>query len=137
MAIRKVDGDGGSEYTTCMEMPLSEILDRYSILLLKKKRLPEDDTINAECARFKVEVDAYADQSYIQEQLQTLVTVNGKIWDLESDIRKGKEGELGLEEVGRRALSIRDLNAERIKNKNVVAQKLGEFKEIKIDHASA
>ena len=119
-----------------MEMPLSEMLDRYSILLLKKKRLPENAAVDAEVAKFKTAIDAYPQKDY-QKELDELIEVNGKIWDLESDIRRGKEGELGLEEVGRRALKIRDHNAERVKIKNAVAEKLGEFKEIKVDHASS
>ena len=70
--------------------------------------------------------------------VQELYIVNGMIWDLESDIRKGKEGELGLEEVGRRAITIRELNGKRvaIKNKVNTIHNSG-FTEIKINHASA
>lgn len=119
-----------------MEMPLSEMIDRYSILLLKKERLPESADISGACAQFKSELDSQSDDEFIQKKLEELVAVNGKIWDLESDIRLGKEGKLGLEEVGRRALKIRDLNSERVRIKNGVAERLGEFKDIKIDHAS-
>ena len=75
------------------------------------------------------EIYAYVDQLY---------EVNRRIWDLESDIRKGKEGELGLEEVGRRAIMIRDFNKERINIKNTIntIYKTG-FIEKKINHASA
>jgi hypothetical protein len=69
--------------------------------------------------------------------LTSLYVINGKIWDLEADIRQGKEGILGLEEVGRRALAIRDFNGERIRLKNEITELVGEkYKEIKIDHAS-
>jgi hypothetical protein len=119
-----------------MEMALSEIIDRYSILLLKKERLPQNHALLTECARFEEEIAKANDQAYIKEQLAALKEVNGKIWDLEADIRKGKEGDLGLEEVGTRALKIRDLNAERIRLKNAIAERMGEFGDIKIDHAS-
>jgi hypothetical protein len=119
-----------------MEMTLSEMIDRYSILLLKKDRLPEHAAVQEECSRFAIELEIYQEQEYVREHLDLLVKVNGQIWDLESDIRRGREGELGLEEVGRRALLIRDLNAERIRLKNRVAERHGEFKEIKVDHAS-
>ena len=56
--------------------------------------------------------------------------MNGKIWDLESDIRKGKEGELGLEEVGRRAIAVRELNKIRVGYKNDIVDM---FKEGIID----
>lgn len=113
------------------------MLDRYSILLLKKERLPENAEVQAECGRFEADIKGRSDQAYIAKHVALLKEVNGKIWDLESDIRKGKEGQLGLEEVGRRALAIRHHNAERVKIKNVVAKELGEFEEVKVDHASA
>jgi len=69
--------------------------------------------------------------------LQLLKIINGYIWDLEADIRKGKEGELGLEEVGRRALMIRDLNNIRVWTKNLVIRISGlGFADVKKDHAS-
>jgi hypothetical protein len=73
----------------------------------------------------------------IDDVVEKLYSVNGRIWDLESDIRKGKEGELGLEEVGRRALLIRDWNHIRIGLKNIIAERLGEEIEIKGNHASS
>jgi hypothetical protein len=73
----------------------------------------------------------------LDDLLVKLYTINGRIWNLESDIRQGKEGLLGLEEVGRRALAIRDFNGERIRLKNRITDLIGEkYKEIKIDHAS-
>ncbi|MDP3645510.1 MAG: hypothetical protein Q8R25_00275 [bacterium] len=119
-----------------MEMPLNEVIDRYSILLLKKERLPANEALAKECARFETNLARCPDKKYMNDTVASLKEVNGKIWDLESDIRKGKEGELGLEEVGRRAIAIRDLNAERIRLKNIIARKEGEFGDIKIDHAS-
>ena len=69
--------------------------------------------------------------------LKKLYEVNGKIWDLEADIRKGKEGELGLEEVGRRAIEIRNLNKTRISIKNEITEVTGSgFKDVKVNHAS-
>jgi hypothetical protein len=65
-----------------------------------------------------------------------LYKINGEIWKLESDIRRGKEGELGLEEVGRRALAIRDINNKRISTQNGLIEKLGGYKNIKGQHAS-
>jgi hypothetical protein len=115
-----------------MEMSLGEIADRYSIIKLKSERTDIDckeefDTLKNELKGD--EIYAYVDQLY---------EINGRIWDLESDIRKGKEGELGLEEVGRRAIMIRDFNKERINIKNIIntIYKTG-FIEKKINHASA
>ena len=73
----------------------------------------------------------------LKKWLQDLYIVNGKIWDLETDIRLGKENKLGLEEVGRRALKIRDLNKERVELKNKIVRVVGfGFMEKKIRHTS-
>ena len=69
--------------------------------------------------------------------LEELYIINGKIWDLESDIRRGKEGLLGLEEVGRRAIAIRELNKNRIAVKNRITEATGlGFRDVRMNHAS-
>ena len=66
-----------------------------------------------------------------------MIEINGKIWDLESDIRKGKEQELGLEEVGRRSIQIRGFNKIRVGYKNEMVNLYSEgFEDIKMNHAS-
>ena len=65
-----------------------------------------------------------------------LTIINNKIWHLESDIRKGKlDGD--LEETGRRAIQVRELNNERIALKNAINEisKTG-FKEVKVNHVT-
>lgn len=129
-----------------MEMPLSEILDRYSILKLKLERLIPNQKdsepkllLNKEFAAYTAALQAFKDRGAMikDEWLDSLYKINGAIWDLESDIRRGKENQLGLEEVGRRAILIREWNIKRIAVKNLITQEtsLG-FPEIKIDHAS-
>jgi len=107
-----------------MMVQRGEIFDRASILILKTVHgLESEDELSElllELGIEKKEVEVFIG----------LLKVNGKIWNLESDIRQGKE--LGLEEVGRRALAIRDLNKERIALKNSISH----YKETKINHAS-
>lgn len=107
-----------------------EIADRLSILRLKNERLNDPN--------IKGELEVYEKQLSIKPHLKSFVdelyVANGATWDLESDIRRGKENELGLEEVGRRAIAIRECNKKRIEIKNRVNTDW--FKEIKIDHAS-
>lgn len=67
-----------------------------------------------------------------------LQMVNTDIWNLESDIRKGKEGDLGKAEVGSRALQIRDFNKKRIGIVNKINELLGcGRKETKFNHVSS
>ena len=74
----------------------------------------------------------------IGDLIDRLIVTNSRIWHLESDIRKGKDGELGLEEVGRRAIAIREHNAERIALKNELTRRLDSdgFMDVKVNHAS-
>jgi hypothetical protein len=118
-----------------MKMPISEIADRYSIALLKRERASADNQF--EIDTLKNEINNY-DKNEMDDFINKLVEINGKIWDLESDIRKGKELELGLEEVGRRAIKIREFNKIRVGYKNELVKKYGEgFEDIKMNHASA
>jgi hypothetical protein len=118
-----------------MKTPLSEIIDRYSILLLKKERL-SDDQLTISLLK---EIDVYKAEipNLYLNYVQKLYEINGQIWDLESDIRKGKEKELGLEEVGKRTLQIRDLNKKRISIKNEIVFESNEgYIDVKMNHAS-
>jgi hypothetical protein len=120
-----------------MEYPISEILDRYSIALLKKERLAIDN--GQEIKDLSTEIDNYRNiNQIVDEYIVKLKDINGKIWDLEFDIRKGKEGELGLEEVGRRAILIRENNKIRVGYKNEIVEifNVG-YKDIKMNHVSS
>ena len=119
-------------------MPLAEVLDRLSILKLKIERINEPH-LKKEQEAFNIAIDDFKNKGIKinNSWLQSLYEVNAKIWDLEADIRKGKEGELGLEEVGRRAILIRNLNRERVAVKNRIIEETGiGFKDVKVNHAS-
>ncbi len=94
-----------------MKMPVSEIMDRLSIALLKHERAEVD--MSAEIFAYREALTHYVDGEFYVDRLKI---INGQIWDLEADIRRGKI-DLSLEEVGRRALKIRDFNRGKNKNK--------------------
>ena len=121
-----------------MKMPIGEILDRYSIAILKKERASAEN--QQEIDDLTQEIESYKEthEEFINDKIDKLIEINGMIWDLESDIRKGREGELGLEEVGRRAIKIREFNKIRVGYKNDVVEVFGEgYKDIKMNHASS
>ena len=115
-----------------MKMPMSEILDRYTITKLKSERTEED--LTEELAAYESEIKAKnADPTAIQSFIDRLYKVNGDLWDVEGDIRKGVD--MPLEEVGRLALKVRDLNCERNGVKAEVVDAFAEgFKEIKVNY---
>jgi hypothetical protein len=115
-----------------MTLQKGDVLDRLSILFLKVSHDPSViDKFQDEILDLFKEFKNISDEKR-EEIFVDLLGVNSQIWQLESDIRKGKEGEMTMEEVGRRAIAIRDLNRQRITLKNKVSR----YKEIKIDHAS-
>lgn len=114
-----------------MFYPSADLYDRYTIECLKRDRASAENTAHIIALNNAIE-----QRGRYEDLIEELYTVNGQIWDLESDIRKGKEGELGLEEVGRRAIAIRELNNKRIFIKNLVAARFVETGEKKYNHAS-
>lgn len=127
-----------------MEILLADLIDRYTILKLKLERLnPEqkkfEPLINQEFLAYEKAIDDYRIKGVTvkQDWLDRLYEVNSNCWDLEADIRQKKEGILGLEEVGRRAILIRDINRQRIAIKNLITKEIGfGFLEIKTNHIS-
>lgn len=116
-------------------MPIAEVADRFTIALLKAERL------GAEGKQFHGQADYYnAGLDHSDPQLKELVAdlyeINGLMWDAEHEIRKGKDDDLGLAEIGRRALLIRDLNRRRISIKNQIAKHTGSgFQDCKMNYA--
>ena len=117
-----------------MKMPLSEILDRYTITKLKSERTNED--VSEELETYKAEIDNpnYAERSnQIVSFIDRLYGINGQLWNTEKDIRNGVD--MPLEEVGRLALKVRDLNSKRNEIKGEIVDVFAEgFKEIKINY---
>ena len=115
-----------------MKTSIGDIADRYSICKLKSERLSLD--LSEEINQLQNEILNYKD---IPKYVGDLYEINCLIWDLESDIRKGNEEILGLEEIGRRALKIRDYNNIRVGIKNKINSMYNEgFIEVKMNHGS-
>ena len=109
-------------------MPLSEIIDRYTITLLKSERTDED--VSEELTAYKKEIP---DGDSVNTFIDRMYEINGKIWDTEGDIRRGID--MPLEEVGRLALIVRDLNQVRNGIKGEIVDEFAEgFKEIKVNY---
>lgn len=114
--------------------PVIELLDRLAIAKIKV-----DNGLDAQ-----LEFDYYLKQATqfdlagVIDLLDELEQIHLAIWALESDLRNGYEDRLGYEEIGRRAVEIRNYNNRRVKIKNQLAERLGDpIREIKKDHLSA
>ena len=115
-------------------MPLSEILDRYTITKLKSERTNEDVSDELRTYKGETENPDYVEKfGQIASFIDRLYEINGELWDTEGDIRKGVD--MPLEEIGRLALKVRDLNCTRNEIKAEIVSAFSEgFKEIKINY---
>jgi len=123
--------------TNAVPMPLAELADRYTITVLKRSRLPHEhqDALQAQIAYYEQGLQPRGPE--LQELLDQLFEINGLMWDAEHAIRKGLDDDLPLDEIGRRALKIRDLNKARITVKNNISRLTGrpEFVDVKMNYA--
>ena len=120
-----------------MEMTIGEFIDRISIQLHKSEKIGEESYPEfvhlTEELLLKTPVENFEE---VIKSIRELYQINGEIWKLESDLRQGREGNLGLKEIGKRAIEIRNWNNKRIAEQNRLIDIFGGFKNIKKDHAS-
>ena len=113
-----------------MRFPVIEIVDRYAIAVVKYEKT---NGANRE------ELDFYLEQlnsiglNPLNVKIIELIAHHSYVWNLEDDFKKAKVDSLPLEEIGRRALLIRDVGYKRQELKNTLAEYLGvdDVKEIK------
>jgi hypothetical protein len=114
-------------------LPVLELIDRLCIARVKHARTKGAN---------QVELDWYEDKYRqlphsleLDADIQAMTDIHHAIWDLEWQLKSGVEQMLSLQEIGRRAIAIRDHNNKRIAYKNSIATILGHpVKEIKQDH---
>jgi hypothetical protein len=113
--------------------PIIELVDRLAIAEVKFKRTKA----NEEELLWYMNQAMRVDLTLIIDEYQDLKCIHNEIWKLESELKAGRESELSLEELGRRAIAIRDHNNKRVALKNIIAERLNcPVREIKKDHLS-
>jgi hypothetical protein len=113
--------------------PIIELVDRYAIAKLKFFKTQAN---TSEVEFYTAQLSSY-DLSTIQDELAELYDIHSMIWELEALLKSGCEQQLPLEEIGRRAILIRDYNNKRVAIKNSIATKLGcHVREFKKNHLS-
>lgn len=118
-----------------MKFPVIELVDRYAIAVVKYEK-----TSGAN----QQELDFYLAQMKLSNinpsnnKILELIEHHAYVWSLEDDFKKAKVDNLPLEEIGRRALHIRDIGYKRVDLKNAIAELVGldSVREIKQDHIS-
>jgi hypothetical protein len=119
-----------------MIFPVIELVDRFAIAKLKLHKTNGANREEFDFYDCQLNDSGYA-LGTIEQELDQLYRIHSKIWNLEAELKSGRESELSLEELGRRAIMIRNLNNQRIQLKNSMAEQLGcSVREIKKDHLS-
>ena len=122
-------------------LPELELIDRLCIARVKFERTSggNQDELDWYEARYQELIaDLLPDQlTQLQNDIAEITKIHNRIWDLEWQLKSGVEHLLELDEIGRRAIAIRDWNNRRITYKNSIAALFGlKLREIKTDHLS-
>ena len=117
-----------------MKFPVIEIVDRYTIAIVKFEKT---GGANREELEFYLSQIEELDVEKIDIHLSKLVEIHRQIWAMEDDFKKCRDDNFSLEELGRRSLAIRDLNNQRVALKNSMAAEVNDsVREIKQNHIS-
>jgi hypothetical protein len=106
------------------KLALIELVDRYCIAKVKFDILGNNiDELNF----YREQLDTFNISDDIEEDLKELTTIHRRIWDMEDDFKKCVvELKYPMDEIGRRAIAIRDINIDRYAIKNKIAEKLND-----------
>ena len=114
-------------------LPALELIDRLCIARVKHARTQGAN--QNELDWYEARYRAMPQSAELDEVIRRMTDIHHAIWDLEWQLKSGVEQMLSLEEIGRRAIAIRDFNNKRIAYKNSVAHIVGHpVTEIKQDH---
>ena len=117
-----------------MKFPVIEIVDRYTIAVVKHEKT---NGANQEELDFYLEQMKEANINPSDVKIIELIEHHSYVWSLEDDFKKAKIDALPLEEIGRRALYIRDIGYRRVDLKNALAELVDDpVREIKQDHVT-
>jgi siderophore synthetase component len=93
-----------------MKMPLSEIIDRYTITLIRKERTDFD--VEEELSAYKSELDTYDED--LSHFIAELLKYNRLVWDAEARASRDMNLEYHTEEdyvrIGKVSVEIREAN---------------------------
>lgn len=114
-------------------LPVLELIDRLCIARVKHARTRGANQV--ELNWYEDKLRQLPQSAELDEAIQAMTDIHHAIWDLEWQLKSGVEQMLSLQEIGRRAIAIRDFNNKRIAYKNTVARILSHpVTEIKQDH---
>ena len=116
-------------------LPVLELIDRLCIARVKYQRT--NGANQSELDWYEQQFAMLPQSAELDFNVEAMTAIHNAIWELEWELKTGVEENLPLEEIGRRAIRIRDYNNKRISFKNSLASLLGHpVREFKHDHLS-
>ncbi|MDO8467797.1 MAG: hypothetical protein Q7S56_02520 [Nanoarchaeota archaeon] len=118
-----------------MEIPLSELIDRMTVLRIKIQNT-ENPNVKKELDLVEGALKNFEEEnSKIDENLiDNLQIINKELWDLVAELSDAKKENKSLEEIGRIYIRQHIANKKRIQIKNKIAEESGSgFKDIKVN----
>jgi len=116
-------------------LPVLELVDRLCIARVKHQRTNGANQIELDW--YEAQFAKLPQSAELNYNVDAMTAIHNAIWELEWQLKSGVEEQLPLDEIGRRAIRIRDYNNKRISFKNSIAGLLGHpVREFKHDHLS-
>lgn len=122
-------------------LPVLELIDRLCIARIKHERTTgaNQDELDWYEDKYRqlIEIMDARQRATLDHNIAEITVIHNRIWDLEWQLKSGVEHLLPMDEIGRRAIAIRDWNNKRITYKNSIAELFGlKMRELKTDHLS-
>lgn len=109
---------GGERPKIRLSIGLGDLYDRMGILKLKTEKLgiELDEYINEikDCIQQYKSFGIQVSTSDVSE----IETINAKIWEIESQLRNGTDSQTDFNKIGKWAVAVRKLNAQRVSLRN-------------------
>lgn len=117
-----------------LKMSLGDAVDRLTILSLKIYY--GEEAAISEHRYIEKGLDEAGYNGKLITNVIRLGAMNQMIWNLENEIRRHGTDKFTLEEIGKRAVKIRDFNRKRVQYKNAISKMSKDYTEYKINHRS-
>jgi hypothetical protein len=122
-----------------MEIPLSELIDKASIIKIKIEKASDKKMImelKKELQEYQNSINVFSKRGVKVDDswFTRLYEINKGQWELESEMNKARNNGPQLSQMGRLYIKLQQSNKKRVAVKNEIAEKTGiGYKDIKIN----
>ena len=109
-----------------VNVSVGELIDKFTILLIKQKKITNDEKllkVKTEIEYLQLNIQEVKDNYDINDLLEQLIEINSKLWDIEDNIRIKEKNKEFDDEFIQLARSVYFTNDERAHIKNIINEK--------------